>query len=77
MEGKWNFGMAMLLFIENIVYNIIQQASVDPDPTPTQELDPVLEPIWAQGSLTTTNYLDLVFPFDEVIIEALAGPERP
>jgi hypothetical protein len=49
----------------------------DPDLTPAQELDPVLEPIWAQGSLATTDSLDLVFPSDEVIIEALTGPDRP
>jgi hypothetical protein len=41
------------------------------------ELDPVLEPTWAQGSLATTDSLDLVFPSDEVILEALTGLNRP
>jgi hypothetical protein len=42
-----------------------------------QELDPVLEPIWAQGSLVDTDSLDLVFPLDEAIIEAMTSPDRP
>jgi hypothetical protein len=36
---------------EKVVYSIVQQASTNPDLTPTQELDPIIEPIWAQGSL--------------------------
>jgi hypothetical protein len=77
MEGTGNPGMAMPLSMIEVAYIIFQQASVDPDLTPAQELDPVLEPIWAQGSLTTTDSLDLVFPSDEEIIEALTGPDRP
>jgi hypothetical protein len=60
-----------------VAYSIVQQASVDPDLTPAPELDPVLEPAWAQGSLATTDSLDLVFPSDEAILEALTGPDRP
>jgi hypothetical protein len=60
-----------------VAYSIVQQASTDPDLTPAQELDLVLEPIWAQGSLTDTDSLDLVFPSDEVIIEAMTSPDRP
>jgi hypothetical protein len=59
------------------VYSIVQQASVDPDPTPAQELDPILETTWAQGSLANTDSLDLVFPLDEVIIESMTSPDRP
>jgi hypothetical protein len=77
LEGTRNPGMAMPLSVEEVSYSFVHQALNDPDPTPTQDLDPVLEPIWAQGSLTTTNSLDLVFPFDEVILEALTGPDRP
>jgi hypothetical protein len=40
-------------------------------------LDPVLEPRWAQGPLTDIDSLDLVFPSDEVIIEAMTSPDRP
>jgi hypothetical protein len=66
-----------LVHVAEVSYNIVQQASTDPDPTPTQELDPVLEPIWAQGSLATTDSLDLVFPSEEAILEPLTGPDRP
>jgi len=45
--------------------------------TPAQELDPVLKPIWAQSSLAYTDSLDLLFPSDEVIIEAMTSPDRP
>jgi hypothetical protein len=37
----------------------------------------VLEPIWAQGSLVDTDYLDLVLPSDKVIIEAMTSSYRP
>jgi hypothetical protein len=53
------------------------KTSADPDPTPAQKLDPVLEPIWAQYFLSSTNYLYLVLPSDEEILEALTGPDRP
>jgi hypothetical protein len=77
MEGTEHHGMAMPLSMVEVAYSIIQRASVDPDPTPAQELDPVLEPIWAQGSLADTDSLDLVLPSDEVIIEAMTSPDRP
>jgi hypothetical protein len=78
MEGTGHHGMAMpFVHATEVAYSIVQQASTDPDPTPAQELDPVLEPIWAQGSLATTDSLDLVFPSDEVIIEAMTSPDRP
>jgi hypothetical protein len=67
MEGVGNLGMAMPLSIVEVAYNIVQQASTNPDLAPPQELDPVLEPIWAQDSLTTQDPLDLVFPSDEAI----------
>jgi hypothetical protein len=60
-----------------VVYSTVQQASANPDPTPAPELHPVLEPAWAQGSLATTDSLDLVFPSDKVILKALTGPDRP
>jgi len=50
---------------------------VDPNPTLAQELDLVLEPILDQGSLAMIDPLELVFPLDEVILEALTGPYRP
>jgi hypothetical protein len=77
MEGTWHPGMSMPLFTIEFVYSVFQQASADPDPTPTPELDLVLESIWAQYSFSTTDSLDLVFPSDEAIIEALTGLDRP
>jgi hypothetical protein len=47
------------------------------DPTPTQDLDLIQEPIWAQGSLAETYSLDLVFPSDEAVIEAMTSPDKP
>jgi len=68
--------MAIPLFAAKFAYNIVQQASVDLDPTPKQELDPFLEPIWAQYSLATIDPLESVFPSNEVILEALTGPDK-
>jgi hypothetical protein len=77
MEGIGHSGMAMPLSVVDFSYNIVQQASTNPDLTPTQELDPVLELIWAQGYLATTYSLDVVFSSDEVILEALTSLDRP
>jgi hypothetical protein len=77
MEGTWHPGMVMPLSTTEVVSNIVQQASTNPNLTPPWELDPVVKPIWAQGSLATIYPLDLVFPSDEVILEALIGPDRP
>jgi hypothetical protein len=77
MEGVGHLGMAMPLSVVEVVYSVVQQASTNPDLAPPQELDPVLEPIWAQDSLATQDPLDLVFPSDEVILEAMTGPDRP
>jgi hypothetical protein len=60
MEGTGHPGISMPLSIAEVAYSLVQQASADTDPTPAQELDPILEPIWAQGSLTDTDSLDLV-----------------
>jgi hypothetical protein len=59
------------------MYSLVQQASANPDPTPAQELDPLLEPIWAQGSLANIDSLDLVLPSDEAVIEAMTSPDKP
>jgi hypothetical protein len=72
-DGREKAGMAMPLSMAEVAYSIVQQASIDPDLTPAQELDPVLDPIWDQGSLTDTDSLDLVFPSDEEIIEAMTS----
>jgi hypothetical protein len=70
-------GMSMPLSAAEVAYSLVQQASATPDPTPAQELDPLPEPIWAQGSLATTDSLDLVLPSDEAVIEAMTSPDKP
>ena len=69
--------MAMPFPMVEVPYSIFQRASVDPDLTPAQELDLVLEPIWAQGSLVDTDSLDLVFSSNEAIIEAMTSLDKP
>jgi hypothetical protein len=68
MDGTGHPSMSMPLSVAEVVYSLVQQTSSHTDPAPTQELDPLLQPIWAQGSLTHIDSLDLVFPSDEAII---------
>jgi hypothetical protein len=70
-------GMSMPLLTAEVAYSLVQQDLATPDPAPTQELDPPLESIWAQGSLASTDSLDIVFPSDEAIIEAMTSPDKP
>jgi hypothetical protein len=69
--------MTMPLSATEVAYSIIHQAFIDPELTIAQELDPMLKPIWAQGSLADTDSLDLVFPLDEVIIEEITSQTDP
>jgi hypothetical protein len=77
MEGTGHPGMSMPLSVAEVVYSLVHQASVDPDRTPAQEFDPLLDPIWDQGSLANTDSLDLVFPSNEAVIEEMTSPEKP
>jgi hypothetical protein len=77
MEGTGNPGMSMPLSAAEVEYSLVQQASIDTDPTPAQELDLILEPISNQDSLTDTDSLDLVFPSNEAVIEAMTSPYKP
>jgi hypothetical protein len=77
VEGIGHSGMSMPLFATDIVYSLVQQASANTDPTPAQDFDPLLEPIWAQGSLTDTDSLDLVLPSDEAVIESMTSSDKP
>jgi hypothetical protein len=70
-------GMSMPLSDDEVAYSLAQHASANSDLTPAQDLDPLLEPIWAQGSLANTDSLDLVLPFDKVVIEAMTSPDKP
>jgi hypothetical protein len=77
MDETGHPGMSMPLSATEVAYSLVQQASANPDPTPAQELDPLLEPIWAQGSLYNVNLLDLFLPSDEAVIEAMTSPNKP
>jgi hypothetical protein len=77
MDETGHSGMSMPLSAAEVAYSLVQQTSANLDPTPTQELDPLLEPIWAQGSLANIDSLDLVLPYDETVIEAMTSPDKP
>jgi hypothetical protein len=77
MEGIGHNGMSMPLSMVDATYFLVQQASTNTDLTPAQELDPIPEPIWAQGSLTSTDSLDLVLPSDKEIIKEITSLDKP
>jgi hypothetical protein len=77
MEETGYPGMSIPFSTAKVAYSLVQQTSSNPDPTPAQELDPPLEPIWAQGYLADTDLLDLIFPSDEVEIEAMTSLDKP
>jgi hypothetical protein len=77
MDETGNPGMSMPFSTTEVAYSLVHHTSANLDSTPAQELDPLLDPIWAQGSLANIDSLDLVLPFDEVVIEAMTSPDRP
>jgi hypothetical protein len=62
MDGTGHPSMSMPLSTDEVAYSLVQQASAITDPNPTQELDTLLETIWAQVSLADTDSLYLYFP---------------
>jgi hypothetical protein len=77
MDGTGHPGMSMPLSTAEVAHSLVQQTLAHTDSTPAQELDPLLEPIWAQGSLANTDSLDLVLPSDEAVIEAMTSLDKP
>jgi hypothetical protein len=77
MDETGHLGISMPFSVAEVAYSFVHQASANTDMTPTQELHPLLEPIWAQGSLANIDSLDLVFSSDEAVIEAMTNPEKP
>jgi hypothetical protein len=77
MDETGHPGMSMPLSAAEVAYSLVQQASTNTDLTPAQKLDPLLEPIWAQGSLANTDSLDLVLPSDKAVIEEMTSLDKP
>jgi hypothetical protein len=77
MDETGHSGMSMPLSVTEVAYSLVQQASASTDLSPTQKLDPLLDPIWAQGSLANVDSLNLVLPSDEAVIEAMTSPDKP
>jgi hypothetical protein len=70
-------GMSIPFSVTEVAYSLVHQASANTNLNPAQELDPLLEPIWAHSSLANVDSLDLVFPSDEVLIKAMTSPDKP
>ena len=47
MDETGHPSIFMPLSVTEVAYSLVQQASANSDLTPAQELDPLLEPIWA------------------------------
>jgi hypothetical protein len=77
MDATGHAGMYTPLSVAEVAYSSVQQTSATPDLILAPELDPLLEPIWAQNSLVDIDSLDSVLPYDEAIIEAMTGPDKP
>ena len=59
-----------------VAYQAITQTTIDPIPDPltvSVDLEEVYFPTWAENSLHSMNYLDMVLPSDEAILEAMSG----
>jgi hypothetical protein len=79
VEGRTHFGMDTPLFAAEVSYQTIQQATTDSDKNPlrTEEDNHNPEPVWAQNSSNSQDYLDTVMPSDEAIIKAMNEFKRP
>jgi hypothetical protein len=77
MDVTGHAGMSTPLSVAEVAYSMVQKTSSTPDLIPAQELDPLLDPIWAQDSLVNTDSLDLVLPSDEDILEAMTSLDKP
>lgn len=71
--------MAMPLSAAKTTYQTIQHATTDTDPNPPfiEDLNHLIVPMWASNSSHSLDLLDMVFPSDKAIIEAMIELERP
>jgi hypothetical protein len=72
-EGQSHIGMAMPLSATEVVYQSILDAIVDLDPSSsrTDEVDPILELVWAIQSSCSHDCLSGTLPSYESILEAM------
>jgi hypothetical protein len=77
-EGQSHIGMEMSLSVVEIVYQVVLDSNVDPDPVSSQtnEEDLVLWPIWDTSSSCAHDFLDDTLPLDKAILEAMIGSDR-
>ena len=64
------------LSVVEVAYQAIIHTAVDSIPVPftiLEEPEEAYFPTWAENSLHTKDYLDMVFPSDESILEAMCG----
>ena len=62
-----------------VAYKAIINTTVDPvsvPPTVLEELEESYLPTWAENSLYTDIFLDMVLPSDEAILEAMSGWDK-
>jgi hypothetical protein len=78
-EVQFHAGMAMPLSTTEIVYQVVLESSVDPDPitSQTNEEDHVLRPVWATSLSSLHDFLDETLPSTKAILKAMNGYERP
>ena len=63
-EGQFHIGMEIPLLAAKVGYQSIIDATVDPDPSSSwkDEVDPILDPIWATQSSCSHDFLDDTLP---------------
>ena len=69
----------MSLSVMEVAYKVICDSIVESSPSSPrmEEEDPFALLSWVITSSSSHNFLENVFPFDEAILKALNGPERP
>jgi hypothetical protein len=78
-EGQSHIRMAMPLSTTKVVYHDILNPTAESDRSSswTNEVDPILDPVWATQSYCSHDFLDDNLPSNEAILEAMPGIDRP
>lgn len=70
--------MAYPMSATKLVYQcIVNSIDFDPIPLPSEDEDGDVAPVWIVDSTSTMDYLNIVLPSDEAILEAMTGVEIP